>query len=90
MDFVVDAGARLELFEAKWTELQDLGDTVNLEFVRNEIGKSRVTAGGIVSRNLNSFPFSNGFRAVPVTELGIWTPPSMPLCGKQEERFFHD
>jgi hypothetical protein len=42
VDFVVDAGGRLELFEAKWTELPDLGDTVNLEFVRNVIGKSRV------------------------------------------------
>lgn len=40
----MDAGGRLELFEAKWTELPDLGDTANLEFVRNVIGKSRVTA----------------------------------------------
>jgi predicted AAA+ superfamily ATPase len=70
VDFVVDAGGRLELFEAKWTELPDLGDTVNLDFVRNVIGKSRVTAGGVVSRTRNSFPFSNDFRALPVTELG--------------------
>jgi hypothetical protein len=40
-----------------------LGDTVNLEFAGNVIGKSRVTAGGIVSSAANSFPFSNGFRA---------------------------
>ena len=70
VDFVVAAGGRLELFEAKWTELPDLGDTVNLEFVRNVIGKSRVTGGGVISRTPNSFPFSNGFRALPVTELG--------------------
>jgi hypothetical protein len=70
VDFVVDAGGRLELFEAKWTELPDLGDTVNLDFVRNVIGTSRVTAGGVVSRTPNSFPFPNGFRAIPVTELG--------------------
>jgi hypothetical protein len=69
VDFVVDAGGRLELFEAKWTELPDLGDTVNLEFVRNVIGKSRVTAGGVASRTPNSFPLPNGFRAMPVTEL---------------------
>jgi hypothetical protein len=60
----------LELFEAKWTEIPDLGDTVNLEFVQNVIGKSRVTAGGVVSRTQNSFPFPNGFRTLPVTELG--------------------
>ena len=46
VDFVVDTGGRLELFEAKWTELPDVGDTVNLDFVRNVVGKSRVTAGG--------------------------------------------
>src|SRR5579859_2010492 len=70
VDFVADAGGQLELFEAKWTELPDLGDTVNLDFVRNVAGKSRVTAGGVVSRTRNSFPFPNGFRALPVTELG--------------------
>jgi predicted AAA+ superfamily ATPase len=64
VDFIVDSGGRLELFEAKWTELLDLGDTVNLEFVQNVIGKSRVTAAGVVSRTPNSF------RALPVTELG--------------------
>jgi hypothetical protein len=31
VDFVVDAGGRVELFEAKWTELRVLGDTVNLD-----------------------------------------------------------
>jgi hypothetical protein len=50
VDFVVDAGGRLKLFEAKWMELPDLSDTVNLDFVRNVIGKARVTAGGVVSR----------------------------------------
>jgi predicted AAA+ superfamily ATPase len=69
VDFVLDTGGRLELFEAKWTELPNLGDTVNLDFVRNVIGKSRVTAGAVVSRTPNTFPFSNGFRALPVTEL---------------------
>jgi predicted AAA+ superfamily ATPase len=70
VDFVVDAGGRLELFEAKWTELPDMGDTVNLDFVRNVLGNSRVTGGSVVARTPNSFPFPNGFRAVPVTELG--------------------
>jgi predicted AAA+ superfamily ATPase len=69
VDFVVDAGGSLELFEAKWTELPDRGDTVNLEFVRNAVGPSRVKAGAVVSRAPNSFPLPNGFRALPVTEL---------------------
>jgi predicted AAA+ superfamily ATPase len=70
VDFVVDAGGRAELFEAKWTELPDLGDTVNLAFVRSAMGASSVTGGAVVSRTLNSFPFANGFRAIPVTGLG--------------------
>jgi predicted AAA+ superfamily ATPase len=69
VDFVVDMGGRLELFEAKWTELPDIGDTVNLNFVRNAVGKTHVTGGAVVARTPNSFPFSNGFRALPVTEL---------------------
>jgi hypothetical protein len=70
VDFVIDSGGRLELFEAKWTELPDLGDTVNLDFVRNVIGKARVLRGGVVCRTPNSFPFPNGFRSLPVTEIG--------------------
>jgi hypothetical protein len=69
VDFVVDAGGRLELFEAKWTELPDIGDTVNLDFVRNVVGRSRVTGGAVVARTPNGFPFSNGLRALPVTDL---------------------
>ena len=70
MDFVVDVGGRLELFEAKWTELPSVTDAVNLEFVRKVVGKSRVASGAIISRTLNSFPLSNGFRVLPVSEVG--------------------
>jgi predicted AAA+ superfamily ATPase len=69
VDFVVDAGGRLELFEAKWTELPDASDTVNLNFVRDVVGKSQVTAGAVIARTPNSFPLANGFRALPATEI---------------------
>jgi predicted AAA+ superfamily ATPase len=69
VDFVVDVGGRMELFEAKWTEVPDAGDVVNLDFVRNVVGKSRVAAGAVVSRTPNSFPLQAGMRAIPVTEL---------------------
>src|SRR5271157_4395329 len=65
VDFVIDAGGRLELFEAKWNEVPTAADTVNLDFVRNVVGKSRVTAAAVVSRTPNSFPLPNGFSAVP-------------------------
>jgi predicted AAA+ superfamily ATPase len=70
VDFVVDIGGKLELFEAKWTELPTESDTVNLEFVRNAVGKARVASGAIVSRTPNTFPLVNDFRALPVSELG--------------------
>jgi hypothetical protein len=65
----VDIGGRLELFEAKWSEVPANSDSVNLEFVRNVVGKSRIAAGAIVCRAGHSFPLANGFRALPVTEL---------------------
>src|SRR5437016_10319909 len=42
VDFVVDAGGRLELFESKWTELPAPGDAANLAYVRDAVGKSRI------------------------------------------------
>ncbi|MBZ5667581.1 MAG: ATP-binding protein [Acidobacteriia bacterium] len=70
VDFVVDVAGRLELFEVKWNEVPGAGDTVNLDFVRNAVGKPRIASGAIVCRAPNSFPLANGFRALPVTELG--------------------
>jgi predicted AAA+ superfamily ATPase len=69
VDFVVDAGGRMELFEAQWSERPDDSDTVNLEFVRDAAGKSRVASGAVVSRTANSFLFANGFRAISVDDL---------------------
>lgn len=70
VDFVADAGGRLELFEAKWTELPAATDSVNLEFVRKVIGTSRIAGAAVVCRAPNSFPLATGLRALPVTELG--------------------
>jgi len=70
VDFVVDIGGHLELFEAKWTELPSEGDAVNLNFVRNVLGKARVRGGAVVSRTPNGFPLPSGFRAMSASELG--------------------
>jgi predicted AAA+ superfamily ATPase len=69
VDFVVDIGGRLELYEAKWTEVPVDSDAVNLEFVRNVLGKARTAGGAVVCRTPNSFLLNNGFRALPVAEL---------------------
>lgn len=69
VDFVADVGGRIELFEAKWTELAGAPDAVNLEFVRTVTGKNRVTGGAIVCRAPHGYPLAGGFRVLPVGEL---------------------
>jgi predicted AAA+ superfamily ATPase len=69
VDFVADSGGRLELYEAKWTELPGTGETVNLNFVRDIVGKARVARAAVVCRARNSFPMVNGFEAMSITDL---------------------
>lgn len=68
VDFVVDRGGRLEIFEAKWTELPSARDAVNLEFVREAAGSSMIEKASIVCRTRNSYPVTKDIRAVPVTD----------------------
>ena len=70
VDFVFDVGGRLELFEAKWTELPGEGDGVNLDYMRKTLGRTRVISGAVVSRTPNSYPIMKAFRALPISELG--------------------
>jgi hypothetical protein len=69
VDFVTEAGGRMELFEAKWTELPAAADAVNLEFVRDVVGRPRITSGAVVCRAPQGYPLGNSFRALPVAEL---------------------
>jgi predicted AAA+ superfamily ATPase len=69
VDFMVEVGGRLELFEAKWTELPTAADAVNLEFVRKVVGKPRIISGSIVCRAPHGFPLGTDLRAVPASEL---------------------
>lgn len=70
VDFLVDQGGRLELLEAKWTEIPMATDAVNLEYVRRVVGPACVSAASIVCRTPHGFPIDGGFRALPVGELG--------------------
>jgi uncharacterized protein len=69
VDFVVDVAGRLEIFEAKWAEVPSAGDAVNLEFVRNVVGKAKIVSAAIICRAANSYPLTENVRALPVTEL---------------------
>lgn len=69
VDFLIDAGGRLDLYEAKWTELPTLADTVNLAFVREVVGKDRVVRAAVLCRAPNTFPLAAGFSALPLDDL---------------------
>jgi predicted AAA+ superfamily ATPase len=69
VDFVVDVAGRLELFEAKWVEIPAAGDAVNLDFVRNVVGKSRIAGAAVVCRTANSYPLADAVRALSVVDL---------------------
>jgi len=69
VDFVVDVAGRLELFEAKWAEVPAASDAVNLDFVRNVVGKSRIAGAAVVCRTANSYPLADAVRALSVVDL---------------------
>jgi hypothetical protein len=66
---VVDIGGRLELFEAKWTELPSAADTANLTFVRQAVAPAEVSIGSIVCRASHKYPLPDGFQVLPVLDL---------------------
>ena len=68
VDFVVDLAGRVELFEAKWTELPTPSDAVNLAFARDVVGPSRVIGGGLICRARHSFPLDQNFRVVSLLD----------------------
>jgi predicted AAA+ superfamily ATPase len=70
VDFIVDIGGKLELFEAKWHEVPTASDAVNLGFVSEVVGRSRIAASAVVCRTAHAFPLGGGSRALPVTDLG--------------------
>jgi uncharacterized protein len=70
VDFVSDSGGRIELFEAKWTELPSEVDGVNLAFMISAVGKRQIVNNNfIVCRTPHSYFISNGIRALSPAEL---------------------
>lgn len=71
VDFLTDRGGRLELFEAKWTEVPDGRDGANMRFLRDLVGAKKVTSAAVVARTLHAFPLSDGLRAIGAEELSL-------------------
>ena len=69
VDFVVDVGGKLELYEAKWTELPNTRDAVNLAFMHGLMPRSQVSSCSVICRAPNGFPLGNGCRALPADDI---------------------
>jgi hypothetical protein len=69
VDFVVDAAGRVELLEAKWTELPSRSDAANLTFLRDTIGPDRVAAAAIICRAPSGYPLLPGINVKSIDEL---------------------
>lgn len=76
VDFVCDIGGRVELFEAKWTEVPSASDAANLRHARAAFGSRIVAASAIVARPFNAFPIDDLTRAVRVHDL-VAPPPAV-------------
>lgn len=69
VDFVVDIGGRVELYEAKWSEVPSAGDAVNLTYAREIFGTRQTASTAVVARPPNPFPLNETTRAVGVDAL---------------------
>lgn len=69
VDFLTDAGGRLELFEARWTELRPSPTRSIRITCENSVGADRILGCGVVSRARNSFPLTDDVRALAVGDI---------------------
>jgi uncharacterized protein len=70
VDFITDVAGRLQLFEAKWTELPGEGDCANLRAVRDLVGPKRVAGAAVVCRTGHAYPLAGGFKAMSLADIG--------------------
>jgi hypothetical protein len=69
VDFVIHRGGRFELYEAKWTERPDAGDTRSIQKVSDELGKRSIARSAVVCRVENRHPLEAGAEALPLAQL---------------------
>jgi predicted AAA+ superfamily ATPase len=69
VDFVVDTGGKVELYEAKWSELPSSNDAVNLRFLREIFGKSSLSTAALICRARNRYPLGDALHALPVDDI---------------------
>lgn len=58
VDFVVHAGGRFQLLEAKWTEHPSVRDAANLVHLGGILGARHVTSASVVGRTRSAYPLA--------------------------------
>lgn len=71
VDFLVDKGGRVELYEAKWTEQPSTNDTTNLAFVRDVIGARHVSRTAVICRARHNYPITPDFDALTADSMAV-------------------
>jgi uncharacterized protein len=69
VDFLIDRGGRIEMYEAKWSEHPSARDAASLLHAASVVGGKNVLSMNIVARPQNRFPMECGVNVVAVTDL---------------------
>lgn len=68
VDFVIDRGGTLSLYDAKWSELPEKRDGAHLDSVRSALGAERVIRTAIIGRPESSYSLENSIGVVTVRD----------------------
>ncbi len=69
VDFIVDAAGKMEIYEAKWTELPSASDLANLRHVQRAVGQDHIARAAVICRAPHTYPVADGIEALPPDEL---------------------
>ncbi|MDX1980204.1 MAG: ATP-binding protein [Bryobacteraceae bacterium] len=69
VDFIIDRGGRLEMYEAKWTQHPDRDDTEHLRHLREMAGANVVDRLSVVCRAPRTYPLEDGVSALSAYDL---------------------
>jgi len=69
VDFLIHKGGRFDLMEAKFTEHPSGRDAINITRVSEQLGQSKISSKSIIARVEESYPLSDGLRAVSIDDI---------------------
>ena len=70
VDFLIDRGGVLDLFECKWNEHPNADDAINLDYAHSRLKGKKVENKQVICRSANPYPLTETASALPFGELG--------------------